>query len=130
VNSLLYYTAQGPRPYKDVVNVWRVGLSVQTEAARGIGLWIQINDECPPFRHCEGSPQVDGGGGFSNPTLLVGNGNYSGHIRPGLSVIKNDQEGPEYTLGPIDWKPMNLLTAGFFLFEIPLFLVALLLRRQ
>ena len=54
------------------------GLPFEPEAAREVGLGIEVDEEDALFRHGECGSQVDGGGGFANATLLIGDGDNPG----------------------------------------------------
>lgn len=49
---------------------------VETDAGRGVGLGIKVNEEDPQPHRRKAGRQVDGGGGFADATLLVGNGDH------------------------------------------------------
>ncbi len=50
------------------------GLPFQPQAAGGVALGIDIDDQCFVPEQCEGRGQVDGGGGLADATLLIGDG--------------------------------------------------------
>src|SRR5262249_19791442 len=59
------------------VTVWIFG---ESEAAGGIRLWIAINEKRIELGGCERGRQIDGGRSFPDATLLIGNGDNSGHF--------------------------------------------------
>ena len=52
---------------------------INAGARRGVGLWIDINQENGAAKSCDGSDEIDGCSGFADPAFLVSNGDYSGH---------------------------------------------------
>ena len=56
----------------------RARLALETEAAREVGLGVQVDEQHALFGHGERGSQVDGGRGFANATLLIGDGDDPG----------------------------------------------------
>ena len=59
---------------EDVVEAGLVGIFGDAEAAGGVALGVGVDDEDPNVVGCQGSGEIDGGGGFPDAALLVGNG--------------------------------------------------------
>lgn len=60
-------------------------LLVETEPGGGIGLRVEINEQCGNLSIGQPGGEVDGGGGFADPALLVGNSKDFGRHREELS---------------------------------------------
>src|ERR1039457_3466113 len=58
---------------QDVVEAGFVGVLGDTETAGGIALWVGVHHQDPYVVGCQGSGEVDGGRGFPDAALLVGN---------------------------------------------------------
>ncbi len=54
------------------------GLALQAEAAREVGLRVEVDEEHALFGDRQGRSQVDGGSRFADTALLVGDGDYPG----------------------------------------------------
>ena len=54
------------------------GLALQADAAREVGLRVEIDEEDALLGHGEGGREVDGGRGLADAALLVGDGDDPG----------------------------------------------------
>jgi hypothetical protein len=63
------------------------GVAIEAEAARGIALWIEVDDENPLSGECEIGREIDHRRGLTDAALLVGTGDRLAHSssRPDLN---------------------------------------------
>ena len=59
------------------------------EAAGGVALGVDVDDERRPARLGESGGDVNGGGGLADPALLVGHGDDLGHVEEASSASLN-----------------------------------------
>src|SRR4051812_22939283 len=57
-----------------------VGVTSESDARRGVGLGIAVDQQGLDLGGSKGGRQVDGGGGLTHAALLIGNGNDACHI--------------------------------------------------
>jgi hypothetical protein len=55
------------------------GLAAEPDAAREVGLRVDVDEEHALVCECEGRGEVDGGGGLADASLLVGDGDDASH---------------------------------------------------
>ena len=55
-------------------------LAFLADSARQIALRVDVDEEDALVRQCERCGQIDGRGGFSDPTLLIGDGDDPSHV--------------------------------------------------
>ena len=58
------------------------GIAGKAEAGCGIGLWVAVNERDADFGSSERGREIDGGGGFADPALLIGDRDYFSQIEP------------------------------------------------
>ena len=71
--------AQAGASREDLKNAAPDGCRKQAQPGRHCPGGIRIDDQDPLFGNCQAGRKVDGGGGFADPALRVGYGNYFGH---------------------------------------------------
>ena len=62
-----------------MVEIAPISVRLEPEPTRGTPLRVRVDEENPAFGNGQAGSQIDGSGGFSNPTLLVSDGDDTAH---------------------------------------------------
>ena len=77
-----------------------VGLAFEADAAGQVALGVHVDEQDALLGEGEGGREVDGGSGFTDAALLIGDGEDAGHlvVRPNYVVFHVEQSAFSFQL--------------------------------